>query len=66
MSQSSTYRPLAFETDFALCKHTLRLLLDIGLRKFKGIVKNYGIAVRLDYGTKGVSYDRLGIEDLKS
>ena len=61
-----TYRPLASEPDFALCKHALRLLLDIGLRKFKGIVKNYGIAVRLEHGAKGIACDRLGIKELKS
>ena len=44
----------------------MRLLLDIGLRKFKGIVKNHGIAVRLDHGTKGIACDRLGIKELKS
>ena len=61
-----TYYLLASESNFILYKYTLCLLLDISLQKSKGIVKNYYITVRLDYGTKGITYDGLGIKELKS
>jgi len=59
------YRPLASKPDFVLCKHTVRMLLDTGYYKCKVITKNYGTTVRLEHGTKGITYDRLGIKVLK-
>ena len=43
----------------------MRIALDIGMRKFRKIVKNHGAAVKLDHGAKGIAYDRLGIAVLK-
>ena len=58
-----TYHLLALEPNFLLYKHTLRILLDISRHKFKSIIKSYSLAVRLENGTKGVSYNRLKIKD---
>ena len=50
-----TYHLLASEPKFLLCKYTLRILLDIGRYKFNSIIKSYGVIVRLEYSTKGIS-----------
>ena len=63
---SRTYRPLASELNFVLYKHTIWILLGISIFKFNTITKNYGITARLEYGTKGITYDRLGIKVLKT
>ena len=60
-----TYRPLALEAKFLLCKHTLCILLDISRHKFSSIIKSYSVTVRLEYGIKSISYNRLNIKYLK-
>ena len=48
-----------------LCKHTLYAVLDIRVRIFKGILKSYDSAVKLDYILKAIKYNRLSIKSLK-
>ena len=57
-----TCRLLVSEPKFLLCKYTLRILLGIGRYKFNSIIKSYGVTVRLEHGTKSISYNRLNIK----
>ena len=61
-----TYYLIVSKPDFLLYKHTLYSVLDIGMRKFKGIIKNYGTIVKLEYSNKEISYNRLSIKNLKN
>ena len=61
-----TYRLLALESKFLLCKHTLCILLGISRYKFSSIIKSYSVKVRLEHDTKGMSYNRLNIKELKT
>ena len=60
-----TYCSIASEPDFVLCKYILCMILDIGVRIFKGILKSYGSTVKLEYSLKGIKYERLSIKSLK-
>ena len=48
-----------------LCKDTLCIVLDIIIRMFKGILKSYGSAVKLEHSLKGIMYNRLSIKNFK-
>ena len=62
---SHTYYPITSESEFMLYKYTLRAVLHTRFRMFKHILKSYGSIVKLEYSTKGISYNRLRINNLK-
>ena len=57
LHNSRTFRAIALESDFVLCKRIMHLVLDIGSHKMKSINKSYGSIVKVQYANAGVNYD---------
>ena len=62
---AATYAPLTSHPHAKFCKHTMRIILGIGKRRYVTIIKNYGSIVKSKHGNIGKKYNKSNVQTLK-